>query len=86
MRACHSYRQLTISQIRCVFRMVEFAEGNDGYTLRHEWIFWVFEALLMIFALLVFCVWFPSKYIGNAGASIRKKKSETEAAGNSSIT
>ncbi|KAK8001981.1 RTM1-like protein [Apiospora marii] len=71
--------------IRCVFRMVEFAEGNDGYTLRHEWMFWVFEALLMIFALLVFCVWFPSKYIGNAGASI-KKKTEAEAAGNSSIT
>ncbi|KAK7955016.1 RTM1-like protein [Apiospora saccharicola] len=71
--------------IRCVFRMVEFAEGNDGYTLRHEWVFWVFEALLMVFALLVFCVWFPSKYIGDAGAS-KPKKSGSEAAGGSSIT
>ncbi|KAK6851040.1 hypothetical protein PG995_009691 [Apiospora arundinis] len=70
---------------RCIFRMVEFAEGPQGYSLQHEWLFWVFEALLMIFALVIFCVWHPSKYLGNAGAS-HQRKSESEAVGSDSTT
>lgn len=66
--------------VRSIFRMVEFAEGTEGYSLRHEWMFWVFEGLLTIFALLIFCVWHPSKYLGNAGASI-KRKPESDATG-----
>ncbi|KAK8062543.1 hypothetical protein PG997_014640 [Apiospora hydei] len=71
--------------VRCVFRMVEFAEGQEGYSLQHEWMFWVFEALLMIFALLVFCVWHPSKYLGNSGGG-NGSKSDAEAAGTSNST
>ncbi|KAH9905044.1 putative RTA1 domain protein [Xylariomycetidae sp. FL2044] len=55
--------------IRCIYRMIEFAEGSEGYTLTHEWVFWVFEALPMLVAISAFCVWFPSKYLGSPGAN-----------------
>ncbi|RYO87622.1 hypothetical protein DL766_005479 [Monosporascus sp. MC13-8B] len=46
--------------IRCVYRMVEFAEDTEGYTMTHEWIFWAFEGITMLIAITVFCVWHPS--------------------------
>ncbi|KAF6840751.1 rta1 domain-containing protein [Colletotrichum musicola] len=55
--------------IRCIYRMVEFTEGPEGYTMTHEWVFWVFEGLLMVFAITIFCIWHPSKYLGRFGAS-----------------
>lgn len=66
-------------QVRCIFRMVEFAEGPEGYSLQHEWMFWVFEALLMIVALTIFCIWHPTKYLGNAGMSEKRRSREGEA-------
>lgn len=65
--------------------MVEFAEGNDGYTISHEWMFWVFEGAFMIVALAVFCIWYPSRYLGNAGTN-KAKKSSSEGATNSTTT
>ncbi|KFA49822.1 hypothetical protein S40293_09319 [Stachybotrys chartarum IBT 40293] len=47
-------------QIRCIFRVIEFAEGIDGYIYSHEWMFWVFEALAMLIAIGVFCLFHPS--------------------------
>ncbi|KAK0739102.1 hypothetical protein B0T21DRAFT_409482 [Apiosordaria backusii] len=46
-------------QIRCIYRLVEFVEGVDGYAFRNEWLFWVFEGTAMLVAILVFCVWHP---------------------------
>ncbi|TEA17062.1 Protein RTM1 [Colletotrichum sidae] len=61
------FRAVSISSslilVRCIFRMVEFAEGQEGYSLQHEWMFWIFEGLLMIIALTVFCIWHPSRYL-----------------------
>ncbi|OLN85251.1 Protein RTM1-like protein 2 [Colletotrichum chlorophyti] len=53
--------------LRSVFRVVEFAEGTNGYIFRNEWLFWVFEALPMLVAIGVFCVWHPSRYLGRDG-------------------
>ncbi|TDZ67347.1 Protein RTM1 [Colletotrichum trifolii] len=61
------FRAVSISSslilVRCIFRMVEFAEGQEGYSLQHEWMFWIFEGLLMIIALAIFCIWHPSRYL-----------------------
>lgn len=51
-------------QIRSTYRLVEFALGIHGYPFTHEWIFYVFESLPMMPAILVFCVWHPAKYFG----------------------
>lgn len=52
------------TQVRCVYRVAEFAEGMDGYAFRNEWLFWVFEALVMAPAIAIFCFYHPSRYLG----------------------
>ncbi|KAF5519377.1 Protein RTM1 [Colletotrichum aenigma] len=61
--------------IRCVYRMIEFAEGPEGYTMTHEWMFWVFEGITMVVAIAVFCVWHPGKFLGRFGE--REKHANT---------
>lgn len=47
--------------IRSVFRVIEYAAGNDGYLLRHEIFLYIFDALLM-FAVMVWFNWYhPSE-------------------------
>ncbi|KAK3349348.1 RTA1 like protein-domain-containing protein [Lasiosphaeria hispida] len=53
--------------IRCIYRVAEFAEGVEGYSFTHEWMFWVFEAVPMLVAIGVFCVFHPSAYPGHDG-------------------
>ncbi|KAK0724867.1 RTA1 like protein-domain-containing protein [Lasiosphaeris hirsuta] len=47
--------------VRSVFRVAEFAMGQDGYPLMHEWTLYVFDSVLMLAAMVVFYVWHPSK-------------------------
>ncbi|KAF4879086.1 Protein RTA1 [Colletotrichum siamense] len=61
--------------IRCVYRMIEFAEGPEGYSMTHEWMFWVFEGITMVVAIAVFCVWHPGKRLGRSGE--REKQANT---------
>ena len=58
-----------ILQIRCIYRVAEFAEGMEGYSFNHEWLFWVFESAPMLIAIGVFCVFHPSAHLGSDGAS-----------------
>ncbi|KAK4190988.1 RTA1 like protein-domain-containing protein [Podospora australis] len=53
--------------IRCIYRLVEFAEGVDGYAFRNEWLLWVFESAPMFVAVVVFCVWHPGACLGKNG-------------------
>ncbi|KAK0641058.1 RTA1 like protein-domain-containing protein [Cercophora newfieldiana] len=74
--------------IRCIYRVAEFAEGVDGYSFRHEWLFWVFESLPMLIAIGIFCFFHPSaclgrdggksKILGKAGESIDSEEAATE--------
>ncbi|RYP72649.1 hypothetical protein DL770_007936 [Monosporascus sp. CRB-9-2] len=66
--------------IRCVYRVVEFAEGSEGYTMTHEWIFWVFEGITMLIAITVFCVWYPSKYLGRSSGKESQESNSEEMA------
>jgi hypothetical protein len=45
--------------IRSVFRVVEYAAGNDGYPLTHEWMLYVFDSVLMIISMVIWGVWHP---------------------------
>ncbi|BCS00629.1 RTA1 domain-containing protein [Aspergillus luchuensis] len=51
--------------IRSVFRMIEYAGGNDGYLISHEAFSYVFDAMLMFFAMIVISVLHPSKVLGS---------------------
>ncbi|PYI09287.1 RTA1 domain protein [Aspergillus sclerotiicarbonarius CBS 121057] len=52
--------------IRSVFRMIEYAGGNDGYIMSHEAFSYIFDAMLMFFAMAVMSVLHPSKVLGSA--------------------
>ncbi|PYH30152.1 RTA1 domain-containing protein [Aspergillus neoniger CBS 115656] len=62
--------------IRSVFRMIEYAGGNDGYLMSHEAFSYVFDAMLMFFAMIVISVLHPSKVLGS-GKEVKVDKRES---------
>lgn len=53
------YMLYTVSafiMVRSIFRVIEFAMGNGGYLLSHEWPLYVFDAALM-WLVTVFFFW-----------------------------
>ncbi|CAG7999982.1 unnamed protein product [Penicillium salamii] len=46
--------------IRSVFRLIEYAQGNDGYLISHEAFMYVFDSTLMFFAMVAMNVFHPS--------------------------
>jgi hypothetical protein len=55
------YVSSTLIFIRSVFRLVEYAQGNNGWTMRREWTLYVFDATLMWIVLIIFNIWHPSR-------------------------
>ncbi|KAI9783330.1 MAG: hypothetical protein M1835_003825 [Candelina submexicana] len=47
--------------VRSIFRVIEYAQGNKGYLLKHEWFLYVFDSCLMFGVLLVFNIVHPSQ-------------------------
>lgn len=47
--------------VRCAFRLVEYAQGNDGYLVSHEAYLYIFDALLMALTMAVFAWVHPSE-------------------------
>ncbi len=54
------YAVSALVMARSVFRVVEFILGNDGYLLSTEWPNYVFDAVPMLFAMVIFWRWWPS--------------------------
>lgn len=48
---------------RSVFRLIEYAMGNDGYLLRHEEFLYVFDGVLMLAAMTLYNIVHPSSLI-----------------------
>ncbi|KAG6368692.1 hypothetical protein INS49_002905 [Diaporthe citri] len=46
--------------IRSCFRVVEYAMGNDGYLLGHEWTLYIFDSVLMFTVMVVYYLWYPN--------------------------
>ena len=59
--------------VRSVFRVVEYAQGNDGYLLRHEYYLYIFDSVLMLSIMLVFNVVHPSEVQALLGGGIVSK-------------
>ncbi|KAF7336163.1 hypothetical protein MVEN_02163700 [Mycena venus] len=46
---------------RCVYRVVEFSLGQNGYLMQHEVFLYVFDALPLWLAMSVYCVVWPTR-------------------------
>lgn len=53
------YTVSTLIFARSIFRVVEYAQGQDGYSLTHEWTLYVFDAVPMFVVAVVFWIWYP---------------------------
>jgi len=49
--------------IRNYYRAVELGQGWDGYLIKHEVYFAVLDAALMVMAVVVFKIFFPTRYL-----------------------
>jgi tellurite resistance protein TehA-like permease len=62
--------------VRSIFRLIEYAQGNDGYLISHEVFLYIFDAVLML-AVMVWLAWFhPSEITArlDGGKGIVMKK------------
>ncbi len=58
--------------VRSVFRVIEYAEGNDGYLLSEEAFLYVFDALLMF----IVVSWLHWRHPGEIGLLLRDEKAD----------
>ncbi|KFA74439.1 hypothetical protein S40288_08915 [Stachybotrys chartarum IBT 40288] len=54
------YLVSVLIMVRSVFRMIEYAQGNNGALMRREVYVYVLDALLMLIVTVLFSVWHPS--------------------------
>jgi len=57
--------------IRSVFRLIEYAQGNNGYLISHEAFMYVFDSTLMFFAMVAMNVFHPSVILSSPHKSGR---------------
>lgn len=57
---------------RCTFRLIEYAMGNAGYLISHEWTLYVFDAVPMFLVLVLLLVLQPSKYVGEGREKVQE--------------
>ncbi|OKL57055.1 hypothetical protein UA08_07398 [Talaromyces atroroseus] len=53
------YAVSVLIMVRSIFRVIEYATGQNGYLLSHEWPMYVFDAVLMWAAMLIWGYWHP---------------------------
>lgn len=73
------YIACTLILVRSIFRLVEYAQGNDGYLISHEAFMYVFDAMLMFFAMVALNVFHPSVILAG-----RTKRGSMESIGSDS--
>ena len=47
--------------VRNIVRVIEYAQGNGGYLLGHEFVLYVFDAVLMLAVMAILNIWHPSE-------------------------
>jgi hypothetical protein len=57
LRVLHAISLLIL--VRSIFRVVEYVQGTDGYSLTHEWTLYVFDSTLMFVVMLIWGIWYP---------------------------
>ncbi|CAI4520770.1 BBF_collapsed_G0023470.mRNA.1.CDS.1 [Saccharomyces cerevisiae] len=58
--------------VRSIVRLVEFVEGYDGFIISHEYFIYVFDAVPMLLAAIVFIV---GSFFGNIFTTITECQS-----------
>ena len=48
-------------EVRCIYRLVEFAWGNGGYLANNEWCGYAFDAVMMLILMCIFASGHPSE-------------------------
>lgn len=46
---------------RSIFRCVEYAQGQSGYSISHEWCIYMFDAVPMFLVTVIFYIYYPSR-------------------------
>lgn len=69
--------------IRSTLRVAEYVQGFDGYILGHEVFLYVFDAVLMVFVMVIFNVVHPSEVVTlmRGGGGFRMERVGAGAAG-----
>ncbi|CAG7919407.1 unnamed protein product [Penicillium olsonii] len=57
--------------IRSIFRLIEYAQGNDGYLISHEAFLYVFDSMLMFFTMVAMSIFHPSKVLSDPATARR---------------
>lgn len=58
----HHYALYAVSGLimaRSIFRVIEYAMGQKGYLLSHEWTMYIFDSLLMFAVMAIWAFWHP---------------------------
>lgn len=55
------YTLSTLILLRCVFRLIEYAMGNEAYLIAHEWTLYVFDGVPMAAVMVLMLVLKPSE-------------------------
>lgn len=75
------YSSSILILIRSIFRLIEYAQGNDGYLISHEAFMYVFDSMLMFFAMVALSIWHPSKVLKDGNKKKIKAAQEEEGEG-----
>ncbi|KAB8302987.1 hypothetical protein EYC80_006296 [Monilinia laxa] len=62
------YTMSVLIMVRSIFRVVEYAAGQTGYPLKHEWTLYIFDSVPMFIVTLIFFIWYPSQLQVRPGA------------------
>lgn len=55
------YATSSLILVRSLFRLAEYIQGNKGFLLRHEVFLYIFDALLIFIAMVIFNTTHPSE-------------------------
>ncbi|KAH8736075.1 putative RTM1-like protein [Ilyonectria robusta] len=70
------YGASLLIMVRSVFRLIEYAQGNDGYLISHEIFLYLFDSVLMFATMVVFAWYHPSEVYallkGTGGMAVRR--------------
>jgi hypothetical protein len=55
--------------VRSIHRLIEFAQGNNGYLMSHEVFLYVFDAGMMVIVMVIMNVFHPSVVLQSDGSN-----------------
>ncbi|TGO65901.1 hypothetical protein BOTNAR_0073g00260 [Botryotinia narcissicola] len=65
--------------VRSIFRVVEYAAGQKGYPLMHEWTLYTYDTVPMWIVTVLFFIWYPSQFQVKPGTRTSPRETVEEA-------